>query len=132
MITNATAATVRPAPKQGLLNIPMRSHAVRLLSSVGGTWAPMWPDKGPVRRLVLTAGVGRSAEESVADEGKYLGLTRSAKASRIVQARLPICAAIVTQFVTHFWRDLGTPPKSRWQSLEFLTPTPGGRSEREV
>ena len=28
---------------------------------------------------------------------------RSADASRIVQARLPICAAIVTQFVTHFW-----------------------------
>jgi hypothetical protein len=26
---------------------------------------------------------------------------RSAEASRIVQARLPICAAIITQFVTH-------------------------------
>ena len=28
---------------------------------------------------------------------------RSADASRIVQARLPIWAGIVTQFVTHFW-----------------------------
>ena len=27
---------------------------------------------------------------------------RSAEASRIVQERLPICTAIVTQFVTHF------------------------------
>jgi hypothetical protein len=27
---------------------------------------------------------------------------RNAQASRIVQARLPICAAVVTQFVTHY------------------------------
>jgi hypothetical protein len=32
----------------------------------------MWPNNGPPRQLVLTAGVRRSAEDSVADEGKYL------------------------------------------------------------
>jgi hypothetical protein len=41
---------------------------------------------------------------------------RSAEASRIVQAQLPIYAAIVTQFV-HLG-DLATPSESRWQSLE--------------
>jgi hypothetical protein len=30
------------------------------------------------------------------------------------------------------WRYLGATSESRWQALEFLTPTPGGRSEREV
>jgi hypothetical protein len=48
---------------------------------------------------------------------------RSADASRIVWARLPICAAIVTQFVTHFWCDVVTRSKScgnRWSS----DPTP--------
>ena len=47
---------------------------------------------------------------------------RSAEASRIVQARLPIYAAIVTQFVTHLG-DLATPSESRWQSLESGAPT---------
>jgi hypothetical protein len=44
---------------------------------------------------------------------------RSADASRIVQAQLPICAAIVTQFVTHFWCDVVTRSESRgnrWSS----------------
>jgi hypothetical protein len=49
---------------------------------------------------------------------------RSAEASRIVQARLPIYAAIVTQFVTHLG-DLATPSESRWQSLESGAPTSG-------
>jgi len=47
---------------------------------------------------------------------------RSAEASGIVQARLPIYAAIVTQFVTHLG-DLATPSESRWQSLESGAPT---------
>ena len=42
---------------------------------------------------------------------------RSAQASRIVQARLPICAALVTQFVTHIWRDLATPFESVRKAL---------------
>jgi hypothetical protein len=46
---------------------------------------------------------------------------RSAQASRIVQARLPICAAIVLSSLS-LWRDLGTPCESRWQPLEFQTP----------
>ena len=50
----------------------------------------------------------------------------SAEASRIVQERLPICTAIVTQFVTHFGRDLGTPSESRWQWLGFPTPDTRG------
>ena len=30
---------------------------------------------------------------------------------------MPICAAIVTQFVTHIWRDLSTPSESLWKAL---------------
>jgi hypothetical protein len=39
---------------------------------------------------------------------------RSADASRIVQARLPICTAIVTQFVTHFGANRVTRSEPRW------------------
>jgi hypothetical protein len=30
---------------------------------------------------------------------------------------VPICAAIVTQFVTHIWSDLSTPSESLWKAL---------------
>ncbi len=49
---------------------------------------------------------------------------RSVDPSRIVQARLPICTAIVTQFVTHFWCDVVTRSQARanrWSS--DLTPS---------
>src|SRR5687767_9384681 len=51
----------------------------------------------------------------------------SAEASRIVQARLPICAVIVTQFVTHLARSRH-PSESRWQSLD-PTPAPGADAQ---
>jgi hypothetical protein len=38
----------------------------------------MWPNNGPPCQLVLTAEVRRSAEDSVADKGKYLRPTSPA------------------------------------------------------
>jgi hypothetical protein len=47
---------------------------------------------------------------------------RSADVSRIVQARLSICAAMVTQFVTHLMRPRHS-VRASWQSLEFRPDT---------
>ena len=44
--------------------------------------------------------------------------------SRIVQARLPICAAIVTQFVTHSGATLVTRSESAGNRWSSDTPTP--------
>jgi hypothetical protein len=38
---------------------------------------------------------------------------------------VPICAAIVTQFVTHIWRDLGLPAESIWEVLAASDPRSG-------
>jgi hypothetical protein len=52
---------------------------------------------------------------------------RSADASRIVQARLPICAAIVTQFVTHFGAT--SAPVRVSLAIADPTPTPGADAQ---
>jgi hypothetical protein len=54
---------------------------------------------------------------------------RSAEPSRIVEWRLRICAAIVTQFVTHFGSTSALRASPRWQALEFQTPTAGVDAE---
>ena len=56
-----------------------------------GARGPLHPE---ARQMVVVAGLG------------------APKPSRIVQWRVPICAAIVTQFVTHIWCDLSTPSES--------------------
>ena len=42
-----------------------------------------------------------------------------------VEPWLPICAAIVSQFVTHFDTTSAPPSESRRQALNFPAPTPG-------
>ena len=59
-----------------------------------------------------------------------ISVAESADASRIVQAWLPICAAIVTQFVTHFWCDVVTRSESRGQSKASRQSCRCGRGAR--
>jgi hypothetical protein len=65
--------------RQGLLHRSLYSHHVVVTLK-------QWPLPCEARQMVVDP------------------FARSAEASRIVQARLPICTAIVTQFVTHFAR----------------------------
>jgi hypothetical protein len=70
------------------------------------------PAKGPERLLFdllrAVAPLRPEARQMVVDRH-----ARSANASRIVQWRLPICATIVTQLVTHFGAT-SAPRPSLW------------------